>query len=46
MLLIPIDCVLTLAGIGYWVFLMYRAYQGKQYKIPLLGKLAEIRANK
>ena len=45
-LIIPIDCVLTLAGIGYWVFLMYRAYAGDQYKVPILGRLAERQANK
>jgi uncharacterized membrane protein len=45
-LVIPIDCLLTLAGIGYWVFLMYRAYAGNQYKVPILGRLAERQANK
>jgi len=45
-LIIPVDCLLTLAGIGYWVFLMYRAYAGDQYKVPILGRLAERQTNK
>ena len=45
-LIIPIDCLLTLTGIGYWVFLMYRAYAGDQYKVPILGRLAEQQANR
>lgn len=45
-LIIPIDCLLTLAGIGYWVSLMYRAYAGDPYKVPILGWLAERQANK
>lgn len=45
-MIIPVDCVLTLAGIAYWGFLIYRAYAGQQYKIPLLGQLAEQQAHK
>ena len=45
-LIIPVDCLLTLAGIGYWVSLMYRAYADDQYKVPILGRLAEPQTNK
>jgi uncharacterized membrane protein len=45
-LIIPIDGLLTLAGIGYWVSLMYRACAGDQYQVPILGRLAERQANK
>jgi uncharacterized membrane protein len=45
-LIIPIDCLLTLAGIGFWAFLKYRAYAGDQCKVPILGRLAVRQANK
>jgi uncharacterized membrane protein len=45
-MIIPIDCLLTMAGIAYWALLMYRAYAGRQHKIPFLGRLAEQQANK
>jgi uncharacterized membrane protein len=45
-LIIPIDCLLTLAGIAYWAFLIYRAYEGRRHKILFLGQLAEQFANK
>lgn len=45
-LIIPLDCLLMLSGVGYWVFLMYRAYGSKRYKIPVLGQLAERQADK
>jgi uncharacterized membrane protein len=45
-LIIPIDCLLTLTGIGYWVWLMYRAYLGERRRIPLLGELAKRTADK
>jgi uncharacterized membrane protein len=45
-LIIPVGCLLTLAGIGYWVFLMYRAYSGEESKVPLLGQLAHRHASR
>jgi uncharacterized membrane protein len=32
--------LITLAWLAYWIFLMYRAYENREYKIPLLGNLA------
>ncbi len=32
---------LGLAIFIYWLYLMYQAYQGKQYKIPFFGEFAE-----
>lgn len=28
-------------GLVLWVFLMYKAYQGEKYKLPVLGDIAE-----
>ncbi|MDE3179925.1 MAG: DUF4870 domain-containing protein [Acidobacteriota bacterium] len=33
--------ILALALIAYWLFLIYKAYQGETYKIPRLGDFAE-----
>jgi uncharacterized membrane protein len=46
LMIIPVDCLLTLAGIAYWGFLIYRAYAGDRCKIPFLGQIAEQQANK
>jgi uncharacterized membrane protein len=37
---IPIDLLLFLGGIGLWAYLMYSAYQGKTYRLPVIGALA------
>ena len=36
---------LGLAGIGLWIVLILKAYQGRIFKIPVIGDLAEKRAN-
>jgi uncharacterized membrane protein len=36
----PIDLVLMLSGFCLWAFLMYSAYQGKTFRIPIIGALA------
>jgi uncharacterized membrane protein len=36
-----VSLLLALAMVGYWLFLMYKAYQGESYKIPRLGEIAE-----
>ena len=33
--------LLMLAGIGLWVFLMVKAYQGERFKLPVVGDFAE-----
>ncbi len=33
----------TLALVGMWFWLMYQAYQGKRWKAPLIGPLAQQR---
>jgi len=32
--------VISLAILAYWIFLMYKAYNQEQYKIPFIGDLA------
>jgi len=32
--------VISLAILAYWIFLMYKAYNHEQYKIPFIGDLA------
>lgn len=33
--------VFWLGSLGLWIYLMYSAYQGQQFKLPVLGDLAE-----
>jgi len=33
--------IIWLAGIALWVFLMYKAYQGQTYKLPIAGDIAQ-----
>ncbi len=37
---LPFILILTLAGFGIWIFLMYQAYQQKLFKLPIVGKFA------
>lgn len=37
---LPVDLILMLGGFGLWAFLMYSAYQGKTFKLPVIGQLA------
>ena len=34
-----------LAAIGLWIFLIFKAFQGRAFKLPIIGDLAEQRAN-
>ncbi len=36
----PIDLLLMVGGFALWVWLMYSAYQGKTFKLPVIGALA------
>jgi hypothetical protein len=36
---------LGLVGIGLWIVLILKAYQGRIFKVPVIGDLAEKRAN-
>jgi len=33
--------LITVLWLGLWLFLMYKAYQGQLYKLPVIGDIAE-----
>jgi len=35
-----VGLIIFLAILGYWIFLMYKAYSNELYKIPFIGDLA------
>jgi uncharacterized membrane protein len=37
---IPINLLLFAGGVCMWVYLMYSAYQGRMFRLPILGPLA------
>jgi uncharacterized membrane protein len=37
---LPINLLITVGGFCLWVYLMYAAYQGKTFQIPIIGGLA------
>lgn len=39
-ILLPVNLIIFLGGICLWLLLMYNAYQGKMFKLPILGALA------
>ena len=46
LIILPIDVVLAIGGMAYWVFLMYEAYSGQRYEVPFVGRLAQQQADK
>ena len=41
-----VNSLISLAIFAYWLFLMYKAYNNENYKIPVLGDWAEKQAAK
>ncbi|KQO10638.1 DUF4870 domain-containing protein [Paenibacillus sp. Leaf72] len=39
-----ISALLGILGFALWIFLMLQAYQGKQFKLPYVGDIAEKQA--
>ncbi len=37
---LPVMLIVTVAGFGIWIFLMYQAYQQKLFRLPIVGKFA------
>ena len=37
---LPMDVLIMLGGFALWAYLMYSAYQGKLFKLPVIGALA------
>lgn len=40
----PIDLIIMVGGLCLWAFLMYSAYQGKRFRLPVIGTLASKQA--
>ncbi|MFH0861779.1 MAG: DUF4870 domain-containing protein [Candidatus Altiarchaeota archaeon] len=39
--MLPISLVLLVGLFGAWIFLMYKAFKGEKYKLPMIGDMAE-----
>ena len=42
----PVLFIIGLIAFGSWVFLMYKAYQGEMFKLPIVGDVAWAQINK
>lgn len=40
MLLIPLGLVISLGLFVFWIFLMYQAYNNREFRIPVIGAIA------
>ncbi|HKR86082.1 MAG TPA: hypothetical protein VJS37_18115 [Terriglobales bacterium] len=40
MLLVPVGLVISLALFVFWIFLMYQAYNHREFRIPIIGAIA------
>jgi uncharacterized membrane protein len=43
-ILAPINLLIALGGLGLWIYLMYTAYQGKTFMLPIVGPMAASQA--
>jgi uncharacterized membrane protein len=41
-----LDILITFGSLALWLYLMYKAYKGEQYKLPYIGDIAEEQAKK
>ena len=41
---LPINLLVTVGGFCVWIYLMYTAYQGKTFQLPIIGALAASQA--
>src|ERR1700761_4738797 len=41
---LPINLLVTVGGFCLWIYLMYSAYQGKTFQLPVIGALAATQA--
>jgi uncharacterized membrane protein len=41
---LPINLLVTVGGFCIWIYLMYTAYQGKTFQLPVIGPLAASQA--
>ena len=40
LVVLPLRLLISLAVFAFWIFLMYRAYSGQEYRIPFIGDIA------
>jgi len=40
LIVLPLRLVISLGIFAYWLFVMYRAYSGQEYRIPFIGDIA------
>ncbi len=40
LLIAPVRMLISLATFWYWLYLMYQAYNSREYRIPFIGDLA------
>jgi len=40
MLLVPVGLVISLGLFVFWIFLMYQAYNNREFRIPIIGAIA------
>jgi len=40
MILVPVGLVISLGLFVFWVFLMYQAYNNREFRIPFIGAIA------
>lgn len=38
---VPLSILLSIASLALWVLLIYNAYRGEKYKLPVVGEIAE-----
>ena len=43
---VPLGSALGIITVLSWLFLMYTAFVGKKYKIPMIGEVAEAQVNR
>jgi uncharacterized membrane protein len=43
-ILAPVNLLIALGGLCLWIYLMYSAYQGKTFQLPIVGPLAASQA--
>jgi uncharacterized membrane protein len=46
LVLLPVYALISFAGFLFWLFLMWKAYQGENFEIPVVGPLARQQAAK
>jgi uncharacterized membrane protein len=40
LIMLPIDLIIGLGFLCFWIFVMYKAYQNERYMIPIIGPIA------